>query len=61
MVLLKSFMLKTVQCGQITAMLHYNSRSDWSNLEFLEIEEKVIKNNKGNVEDSSFMTSNKRA
>ena len=32
---------KLVQCGaNVTAMLHYNSRSDWSNLEFLEIEEK---------------------
>ena len=39
-------------------MLHYNSRSDWSNLEFLP---KEIKSNlkvvKGNVEDSSFMDS----
>lgn len=42
--------------ADVTAMLHYNSRSDWSNLEFLEPEEldslKVIK---GNVEDPSFM------
>jgi len=42
--------------ADVTAMLHYNSRSDWSNLEFLEQKEldsmRVIK---GNVEDSSFM------
>ena len=37
-------------------MLHYNSRSDWSNLEFLD---KSIKSDievvKGNIEDSSFL------
>jgi NAD dependent epimerase/dehydratase len=42
--------------ANVTAMLHYNSRSDWSNLEFLE---KETKNSlhivKGNIEDSSFM------
>ena len=42
--------------ADVTAMLHYNSRSDWSNLEFLDPKEldsmRVIK---GNVEDSSFM------
>ena len=46
------------QGATVTAMLHYNSRSDWSNLEFLP---KEVKNNlrvvKGNVEDSSFMDS----
>ena len=32
---------KLFQCGaDVTAMLHYSSRSDWSNLEFLETEEK---------------------
>ena len=44
--------------ANVTAMLHYNSRSDWSNIDFLEdsikSELKVIK---GNVEDSSFMDS----
>ena len=42
--------------ANVKAMLHYNSRSDWSNLEFLE---KSIKSEievvKGNVEDSSFL------
>ena len=45
--------------ANVTAMLHYNSRSDWCNLEFLEKEKKdslhVVK---GNVEDSSFMDLN---
>tara|TARA_B100000963_G_scaffold35311_1_gene26485 strand:- start:18054 stop:19043 length:990 start_codon:yes stop_codon:yes gene_type:complete len=50
---------KLFQCGaDVTAMLHYSSRSDWSNLEFLETEEKKsLKIIKGNVEDSSFMDS----
>ena len=40
----------------VTAMLHYNSRSDWSNLEFLDSDTiKSLKVIKGNVEDSSFM------
>ena len=40
----------------VTAMLHYNSRSDWSNLEFLDSNtKKSLKVIKGNVEDSSFM------
>ena len=44
--------------ASVTAMLHYNSRSDWSNLEFLPEEVKNdIKVVKGNVEDSSFMDS----
>jgi len=46
-----------VQLGaKVTAMLHYNSRSDWSNLEFLHEEtQKSMHVVKGNVEDSSFM------
>ena len=45
--------------AEVTAMLHYNSRSDWSNLEFLEKEElESINVVKGNVEDPSFMNSN---
>jgi len=44
------------QGANVKAMLHYNSRSDWSNLEFLD---KSIKSNievvKGNIEDSSFL------
>ncbi len=48
-----------VQSGaKVTAMLHYNSRSDWSNLEFLN---KTVLDSieviKGNIEDSSFMDS----
>mgnify|MGYP001265734395 FL=1 len=48
-----------VQSGaKVTAMLHYNSRSDWSNLEFLS---KTVLDSieviKGNIEDSSFMDS----
>ena len=42
--------------ANVKAMLHYNSRSDWSNLEFLD---KSIKSDievvKGNIEDSSFL------
>lgn len=46
------------QGANVTAMLHYNSRSDWSNLDFLENEVKTsLKVVKGNVEDSSFMDS----
>lgn len=50
---------KLVEEGAIvTAMLHYNSRSDWSNLEFLDSEvKKSLIVTKGNVEDSSFMDS----
>ena len=37
-------------------MLHYNSRSDWSNLEFIDKEiKKSLIVIKGNIEDSSFM------
>tara|TARA_B100000214_G_C23900660_1_gene596327 strand:+ start:65 stop:1054 length:990 start_codon:yes stop_codon:yes gene_type:complete len=44
--------------ANVTAMLHYNSRSDWSNLEFLDKNEKdSLQIVKGNVEDSSFMNS----
>ena len=50
---------RLVQEGaKVTAMLHYNSRSDWSNLEFLDSELlKSINIVKGNIEDSSFMDS----
>lgn len=42
--------------ANVTAMLHYNSRSDWSNLEFMDDQvKKSIKIIKGNIEDSSFM------
>jgi NAD dependent epimerase/dehydratase len=42
--------------ANVTAMLHYNSRSDWSNLEYLDNETKAsIKVVKGNIEDSSFL------
>ena len=41
-----------------TAMLHYNSRSDWSNLDFIPSEiKKELKVVKGDIEDSSFMDS----
>tara|TARA_B100001113_G_scaffold352531_1_gene354194 strand:+ start:62 stop:1051 length:990 start_codon:yes stop_codon:yes gene_type:complete len=44
--------------ANVTAMLHYNSRSDWSNLEFLDKNERdSLQIVKGNVEDSSFMNS----
>ena len=37
-------------------MLHYNSRSDWSNLEYIDTEiKKSLYVVKGNIEDSSFM------
>ena len=39
-------------------MTHYNSRSDWSNLEFVDEEtKKSLTVVKGNVEDSSFIDS----
>ncbi|MAJ82292.1 MAG: NAD-dependent dehydratase [Legionellales bacterium] len=42
--------------ANVTAMLHYNSREDWSNLEFLsEQEKKQLKVVKGNVEDYQFI------
>ena len=42
--------------ANVTAMLHYNSRSDWSNLEYLDNDTKSsIKVVKGNIEDSSFL------
>ena len=44
--------------ANVTAMLHYNSRSDWSNLEYLDNDTKSsIKVVKGNIEDSSFLVS----
>lgn len=48
---------KLVKLGaDVTAMLHYNSRSDWSNLEFLPQEEKKsLRIVSGNVEDPGFM------
>ena len=45
--------------ADVTAMLHYNSRSDWSNLEFLDKEKlNALNVVKGNIEDPSFMNSN---
>ena len=45
--------------ANVTAMLHYNSRSDWCNLEFLDQEKKdSLRVVKGNIEDSSFMDLN---
>ncbi|NGX51192.1 MAG: dTDP-glucose 4,6-dehydratase [Chlamydiae bacterium] len=42
--------------ADVTAMLHYNSRSDWSNLEFLPSDEKsALRIVSGNVEDSGFI------
>jgi len=42
--------------ASVTAMLHYDSRSDWSNLEYLDLSEKNSLNIiKGNIEDLSFM------
>lgn len=42
--------------ADVTAMLHYSSRSDWGNLEFLSQEKKAgLKVVAGNVEDSAFV------
>jgi len=42
--------------AQVTAMLHYNSRSDWGNLEFLPgAQRDQLKVIAGNIEDSSFI------
>jgi NAD dependent epimerase/dehydratase len=42
--------------ADVTAMIHYSSRSDWSNLEFLTKQEKnSLKVIRGCVEDASFM------
>lgn len=51
---------KLVQLGaETTAMLHYSSRSDWSNLEFLPAAEKnSLKIVRGCVEDSGFVDRN---
>ena len=46
------------QGANVTAMLHYNSRSDWCNLEFLDKEKDSLRVVKGNIEDSSFMDLN---
>ena len=43
--------------AEVTAMLHYNSRSDWSNLDFIPSDiKKELKVVKGNIEDE-FMDS----
>lgn len=46
-----------VQAGaDVTAMLHYNSRSDWGNLDFLSPEyKKALNVVAGNLEDSAFI------
>lgn len=46
-----------VGCGaQVTAMLHYSSRSDWGNIEFLPAEErKILTVVKGDIQDVGFM------
>jgi NAD dependent epimerase/dehydratase len=42
--------------ADVTAMLHYSSREDWGNLEFLEAAEKSsLKVVSGNIEDSDFV------
>lgn len=48
---------KLIQMGaDTTAMLHYSSRSDWSNLEFLSTTEKnSLKVVRGCIEDSGFV------
>lgn len=46
-----------IQLGaDVTALVHYNSRSDWGNLEFLPAQvKKSIKVSTGNVEDSGLV------
>src|SRR5947208_1368751 len=42
--------------ADVTAMLHYSSRSDWSNLEFLDpAYQQALKVVAGNIEDSDFV------
>ncbi len=42
--------------AQVTAMLHYSSRSDWGNLEFLPAEERgALALVKGDIQDAGFM------
>jgi len=43
--------------ADVTAMVHYNSRGDWGNLEFLSPESKqALRLVSGNIEDSGFMS-----
>lgn len=43
--------------ADVTAMVHYNSRGDWGNLEFLSLESKqALRLISGNIEDSGFMS-----
>jgi len=43
--------------ADVTAMVHYNSRGDWGNLEFLSLESKqALRLVSGNIEDSGFMS-----
>lgn len=45
--------------AKVTAMLHYSSRGDWANLEFLPDQEKSeLRVVKGNIEDSAFVDAN---
>ena len=43
--------------ADVTAMIHYNSRGDWGNLEFLPSEaKKALHVVSGNIEDAGFAT-----
>ena len=43
--------------ADVTAMVHYKSRGDWGNLEFLSLESKqALRLVSGNIEDSGFMS-----
>lgn len=43
--------------ADVTAMIHYNSRGDWGNLEFLPSEaQKALHVVSGNIEDAGFVT-----
>lgn len=43
--------------ADVTAMVHYNSRGDWGNLEFLSLESRqALRLISGNIEDSGFMS-----
>ena len=43
--------------ADVTAMIHYNSRGDWGNLEFLEPSSKAsLKIIAGNIEDATFVS-----
>jgi NAD dependent epimerase/dehydratase len=42
--------------ADVTAMVHYNSRNDWGNLEFLPAQvKKSLKVNAGNIEDAHYV------